>query len=231
MAVKRCRRRGQADDGDALARLEEHHGSRHLCEIDLEPGPAPRRRRSAPNTRAGDVGDQREHVIPDRLDRPESWTFTCAATGPATLTISREQSRRCERSECNPRSYLGAHETQCRRRRRLDVACRRLESPRRVTTNGQPTILCDVNPAHPPRDAALVFIDKPSGLVVQRRMFARTSRACTTSWSGNSPAFLLQRLDRGTSRLISFSKRADVNAADRQFARRQIRKTYLAIST
>jgi len=80
-------------------------------------------------------------------------------------------------------------------------------------------------------DAALVFIDKPSGLVVQRRMFA-PDEPCLHDLveRHTSPAFLLQRLDRGTSGVIFFSKRADVNARlTRQFARRQIRKTYLAI--
>jgi 23S rRNA pseudouridine1911/1915/1917 synthase len=80
-------------------------------------------------------------------------------------------------------------------------------------------------------DAALVFIDKPPGLVVQRRMFA-PDEPCLHDLveRHTSPAFLLQRLDRGTSGVIFFSKRADVNARlTRQFARRQIRKTYLAL--
>jgi 23S rRNA pseudouridine1911/1915/1917 synthase len=80
-------------------------------------------------------------------------------------------------------------------------------------------------------DPALVFIDKPPGLVVQRRMFA-PHEPCLHDLVARhtSPAFLLQRLDRGTSGVIFFSKRADVNARlTRQFARRRIRKTYLAI--
>jgi 23S rRNA pseudouridine1911/1915/1917 synthase len=45
-----------------------------------------------------------------------------------------------------------------------------------------------------------------------------------------SPAFLLQRLDRGTSGVIFFSKRADINVRmTRQFEARRIRKHYLAI--
>src|SRR5262245_19540915 len=45
-----------------------------------------------------------------------------------------------------------------------------------------------------------------------------------------SPAFLMQRLDRGTSGVIFFSKLPDINARlTRQFARKRIRKTYLAI--
>jgi 23S rRNA pseudouridine1911/1915/1917 synthase len=80
-------------------------------------------------------------------------------------------------------------------------------------------------------DAALVFVDKPSGLVVQRRMSAPDEPFLHDLVERHtSPAFLLQRLDRGTSGVIFFSKRADVNARlTRQFARRQIRKTYLAI--
>jgi 23S rRNA pseudouridine1911/1915/1917 synthase len=80
-------------------------------------------------------------------------------------------------------------------------------------------------------DTALIFVDKPPGLVVQRRMFA-PDEPCLHDLveQHTAPAFLLQRLDRGTSGVIFFSKRADVNARlTRQFARRQIRKTYLAI--
>lgn len=80
-------------------------------------------------------------------------------------------------------------------------------------------------------DEALVFVDKPAGMVVQRRMFA-PEEPCLHDLvqRHTSPAFLLQRLDRGTSGVIFFSKRADVNAAlTRQFVRKRIRKTYLAI--
>ena len=80
-------------------------------------------------------------------------------------------------------------------------------------------------------DEALVFVDKPAGLVVQRRMFAPDEPCLHELVQQHaSPAFLLQRLDRGTSGVIFFSKHGDVNARlTRQFARRQIRKTYLAI--
>jgi 23S rRNA-/tRNA-specific pseudouridylate synthase len=80
-------------------------------------------------------------------------------------------------------------------------------------------------------DAALVFVDKPSGLVVQRRVFA-PDEPCLHDLvrQHTSPAFLLQRLDRGTSGVIFFSKRADVNARlTRHFKRKLIGKTYLAI--
>src|SRR6185295_11573299 len=45
-----------------------------------------------------------------------------------------------------------------------------------------------------------------------------------------SPAYLMQRLDRGTSGVIFFSKRGDLNVRlTRQFERKRIRKHYLAI--
>src|SRR5688500_10920674 len=45
-----------------------------------------------------------------------------------------------------------------------------------------------------------------------------------------SPAYLMQRLDRGTSGVIFFSKRSDMNVRlTRQFERKRIRKRYLAI--
>ncbi len=44
------------------------------------------------------------------------------------------------------------------------------------------------------------------------------------------PAFLMQRLDRGTSGVIFFSKRADINVRlTRQFERKRIEKRYLAL--
>jgi 23S rRNA pseudouridine1911/1915/1917 synthase len=80
-------------------------------------------------------------------------------------------------------------------------------------------------------DEALLFVDKPAGLVVQRRMFAPEEPYLHDLVQRHtSPAFLLQRLDRGTSGVIFFSKRADVNARlTRQFVGKRIRKTYLAI--
>jgi 23S rRNA pseudouridine1911/1915/1917 synthase len=46
----------------------------------------------------------------------------------------------------------------------------------------------------------------------------------------SEPVFLLQRLDRGTSGVIFFSKRSDVNPKlTRQFERKAIRKRYLAL--
>lgn len=80
-------------------------------------------------------------------------------------------------------------------------------------------------------DAALIFVDKPPGLVVQRRAFAPDEPFLHDLVQRHTrPAFLLHRLDRGTSGVILFSKRADVNAKlTRQFHGKRIRKTYLAI--
>jgi 23S rRNA pseudouridine1911/1915/1917 synthase len=80
-------------------------------------------------------------------------------------------------------------------------------------------------------DDALIFVNKPAGLVVQQRMdhpdepYLHADVARHTS-----PAYLLQRLDRGTSGVMFFSKREDVNARlSRQFKLKRIRKQYLAI--
>ena len=80
-------------------------------------------------------------------------------------------------------------------------------------------------------DCALIFIDKPPGLVVQRRMFEPDEPFLHDLVQRHtSPAFLMQRLDRGTSGVIFFSKLAGINARlTRQFERKRIRKTYLAI--
>jgi 23S rRNA pseudouridine1911/1915/1917 synthase len=80
-------------------------------------------------------------------------------------------------------------------------------------------------------DPALIFIDKPAGLVVQQRMFEPDEPFLHDLVQRHtSPAFLLQRLDRGTSGVIFFSKLAEINAGlTRQFQLKRIRKTYLAI--
>ena len=79
-------------------------------------------------------------------------------------------------------------------------------------------------------DDALIFVDKPAGLVVQRGYDAEEPVLFEMVSEHTSPLFLLQRLDRGTSGVIFFSKRADVNAKlTRQFETKRIRKTYLAL--
>src|ERR1051325_11413780 len=79
--------------------------------------------------------------------------------------------------------------------------------------------------------APLIFLNNPAGVVVQQRphqpdepyLHAEVVRH-------TSPAYLMQRLDRGTSGVMFFSKRGDLNARlTRQFQRKGIRKRYLAL--
>jgi 23S rRNA pseudouridine1911/1915/1917 synthase len=80
-------------------------------------------------------------------------------------------------------------------------------------------------------DDALIFIDKPAGIVVQQRMHEPDEPFLhDIVMRHTSPAYLMQRLDRGTSGVMFFSKRADMNVRlTRQFEKKRIRKTYLAI--
>lgn len=83
-------------------------------------------------------------------------------------------------------------------------------------------------------DSALLFIDKPGDIVVQRGydadepvLFEEVSRYLAGK---SETAFLMQRLDRGTSGVIFFSKLSKINAnLTRQFERKGIVKTYLAL--
>jgi RluA family pseudouridine synthase len=81
-------------------------------------------------------------------------------------------------------------------------------------------------------DESLVFVDKPAGIVVQRRLHAPDEPYLLDAVERQvGPVFLLQRLDRGTSGVIFFSKRAELNVRlTRQFERKRIRKRYLAIA-
>jgi 23S rRNA pseudouridine1911/1915/1917 synthase len=80
-------------------------------------------------------------------------------------------------------------------------------------------------------DDALVFVNKPAGLVVQQRMFEPDEPFLHDLVQRyTSPAFLMQRLDRGTSGVIFFTKLSEVNVRlTRQFERKRIKKTYLAL--
>lgn len=80
-------------------------------------------------------------------------------------------------------------------------------------------------------DDAFVFINKPAGIVVQQRMHEPDEPFLhDLVMRHTSPAYLMQRLDRGTSGVIFFSKRADLNVRfTRQFERKRIRKRYLAL--
>jgi 23S rRNA pseudouridine1911/1915/1917 synthase len=85
-------------------------------------------------------------------------------------------------------------------------------------------------------DDVLLFVDKPAGLVVQRGYdpdepvlldLVRDYLA-----SKGEETYLLQRLDRGTTGVIFFSKSSRMNARlTRQFESRRIRKTYAAWCT
>ncbi|HEX9984451.1 MAG TPA: RluA family pseudouridine synthase [Thermoanaerobaculia bacterium] len=78
-------------------------------------------------------------------------------------------------------------------------------------------------------DEALIFVDKPSNIVVQRSHDPDEPVLYELVAAYTSPLFLMQRLDRGTSGVMFFTKRADVNAKlTRQFETKRIRKRYLA---
>ncbi len=80
-------------------------------------------------------------------------------------------------------------------------------------------------------DDALIFINKPPGIVVQQRMYSPDEPFLHDIVARHtSPAYLMQRLDRGTSGVMFFSKRSDINVRlTRQFERKRIEKRYLAI--
>ena len=80
-------------------------------------------------------------------------------------------------------------------------------------------------------DDTLVFINKPAGIVVQQRMFEPDEPFLHALVERHtSPAYLMQRLDRGTSGVIFFSKSSAMNVRlTRQFERKRITKRYLAI--
>ena len=80
-------------------------------------------------------------------------------------------------------------------------------------------------------DDALIFVNKAAGVVVQQRMHHPDEPYLHADvMRHTSPAYLMQRLDRGTSGVMFFSKREDVNARlTRQFVRKGIGKRYLAI--
>jgi 23S rRNA pseudouridine1911/1915/1917 synthase len=85
-------------------------------------------------------------------------------------------------------------------------------------------------------DEHLIFLDKPAGVVVQQSQdpeepFLFTRVAEYLQPKGQAP-YLLQRLDRGTTGVMFFSKSSAMNARlTRQFEKRQIRKTYAAVAT
>ena len=80
-------------------------------------------------------------------------------------------------------------------------------------------------------DDALIFINKPPGVVVQQRLHEPHEPFLHELVTRHtSPAYLMQRLDRGTSGVLFFSKRSELNVRlTRQFERKRIHKRYLAL--
>ena len=79
-------------------------------------------------------------------------------------------------------------------------------------------------------DDALIFVNKSPDIVVQRGYDAEEPVLLDQVEAHAGHVFLMQRLDRGTSGVMFFSKRADVNAKlTRQFERKDITKRYLAL--
>ena len=79
-------------------------------------------------------------------------------------------------------------------------------------------------------DDALLFINKPSGIVIQPSLKENDPYLLADVLAHAPSAFLMQRLDRGTSGVMFFSKLASINAKlTRQFETKEIRKRYLAL--
>jgi len=80
-------------------------------------------------------------------------------------------------------------------------------------------------------DDSIIFINKPAGIVVQQRMYSPDEPFLHEIVQRHtSPAYLMQRLDRGTSGVMFFSKSSDLNVRlTRQFERKRIAKRYLAL--
>ena len=79
-------------------------------------------------------------------------------------------------------------------------------------------------------DDALIFVNKPPDIVVQRGYDPDEPVLLDEVIAHAGHVFLMQRLDRGTSGVMFFSKRADINAKlTRQFERKDITKRYLAL--
>lgn len=84
-------------------------------------------------------------------------------------------------------------------------------------------------------DPYLLFVNKPAGIVVQRGYDADEpvllERVNEYLFEKGEPGILMQRLDRGTSGVLFFSKDPTINRnLTRQFEQKTIIKTYLAIA-
>ena len=79
-------------------------------------------------------------------------------------------------------------------------------------------------------DEALLFVNKPANIVVQRGYDPDEPVLLDEAIAEAGHLFLMQRLDRGTSGVMFFSKSAHINAnLTRQFEGKRIRKRYLAL--
>jgi len=79
-------------------------------------------------------------------------------------------------------------------------------------------------------DDALIFVDKPPDIVVQRSHDPDEPSLLDMASAHAGNIFLMQRLDRGTSGVMFFSKLASINARlTRHFETKQIRKRYVAL--
>jgi RluA family pseudouridine synthase len=79
-------------------------------------------------------------------------------------------------------------------------------------------------------DSALLFVNKPAGIVVQRGYDPDEPVLFELAAAHAGDLFLMQRLDRGTSGVMFFSRLASINARlTRQFETKQIRKRYVAL--
>ena len=79
-------------------------------------------------------------------------------------------------------------------------------------------------------DSALLFINKPPGIVVQPSLKEEEPYLLAEVQAHAPGAFLMQRLDKGTSGVMFFSKLSEINARlTRQFETKEIRKRYVAL--
>src|SRR5258708_10000452 len=79
-------------------------------------------------------------------------------------------------------------------------------------------------------DDALLFVDKPAGVVVQRGYDPDEPVLLELAVAQYGHLYLMQRLDRGTRGVMFFSRRGDINAKlTRQFETKRISKRYLAL--
>ena len=79
-------------------------------------------------------------------------------------------------------------------------------------------------------DDALLFVNKPPDIVVQRGYDPDEPALLELAIAHAGHLYLMQRLDRGTSGVIFFSKSGAINARlTRHFETKQIRKQYVAL--